>query len=333
MKTAAHMKKFLVQLTLIVLALAAAGFAAWKITTRPVAAAQAGEEEKKAAGGEHAEHQKEGHVEFTEEQRKNAALGIEAVGAAKIRTTLSVYGKVAANQEALAHVMPRFAGLVKEVRKRLGDQVERGEILAVVESNESLTPYNITSDVKGTVIQRDMTLGEFVNSDKMVFIVADLSAVWVDLSIFRQDFGLLRKGQPVEVHSGDHDNSNRGQPIKTQIDYISPFGAEGTQTMLARVVVPNVRGDLRPGLFATAEIITGEVDVPVTVKLSALQTFEGKTVVFVEEGDALEAREVQLGIRDGERVEVKEGLKPGEKYVAANSFVIKAELGKGEAEH
>lgn len=327
------MKKHTIQIILIVLVLGVVGFAAWKIAGRSPAASTDDQGIKKNAGGEHAEHQKEGHVELTAEQRKNAALGIETAGAAKIKTTLSVYGKVVANQEALVHLMPRFPGVVKEVRKRLGDQVERGEVLAVVEGNDSLTPYNITSDIKGTVIHRDMTLGEFVNNDKMIFIIADLSVVWVDLSIFRQDFGLLRKGQPVEVHSGDHNSVGSDQAIKTQIDYISPFGSEGTQTMLARVTVPNVKGDLRPGLFATAEIITGDIDVPVAIKLSALQTFNNKTVVFVEEGDALEAREVGLGMRDGERVEVKAGLKPGDKYVATNSFVIKAELSKGEAEH
>lgn len=326
------MKKSLIQIVLIAVVLAIAAFAGWKILGSKPAAPKT-EEHEEAKGGEHAEHKKEGHVEFTAEQRKNANITVEEAGPAKIRTSLSAYGKVAANEEALAHVMPRFPGVVKAVKKRLGDVVEKGEVLAVVESNESLKTYDIIAELKGTVIQRDMVLGEFVNNDKTVFVVADVSTVWIDLSIFRQDFERLRKGQEIEVHAGAQHGKNDANPIKTTIDYISPFGAEGTQTMLARATVPNPKGDLRPGLFVTAEIITGENEADITVKLGALQTLENKTVVFVEEGDAFEAREVKIGARDSERAEVIGGLLPGDKYVASNSFVIKAELGKGEAEH
>ncbi|MFZ2277856.1 MAG: efflux RND transporter periplasmic adaptor subunit [Prosthecobacter sp.] len=321
------MKKKLIHIVLITAVIAFAAFAGWKIlksNSQP-----AGKEQSEVKEGA----EKKDRVDLSAKQRENANLGIEEAGPAKIKTSLSVYGKVTANEESLAHVMPRFPGVVKAVKKRLGDVVQQGEVLGIVESNESLNVYDITSDLKGTIIQRDMTLGEFVNNDKMVFTVADMSTVWVDLNIFRQDFGLLRKGQQVEVHTGDRHDTEGGQPIKTQIDYISPFGAEGTQTMLARATVPNAKGDLRPGLFVTAEIITGENDAPVTVKLSALQTLGNKTVVFVEEGNVFEAREVKLGVRDSERVDVVFGLKPGEKYVSANSFVVKAELGKGEAEH
>jgi cobalt-zinc-cadmium efflux system membrane fusion protein len=74
--------------------------------------------------------------------------------------------------------------------------------------------------------------------------------------------------------------------------------------------------------------------VPVAVNAGAIQTLDNKTVVFVrEEEDKLEARPVQLGDTDGKFVEVRAGIMPGEKYVATNSFVVKAEMGKGDAEH
>lgn len=325
------MKKTLLQIILIAAVLATAGFAGWKILGSKSSPPD-GEGQTEAKAAEHA-GEKEGRLELSATQLKNANLGIEEAGPAKIKTSLSVYGKISANEELLAHVMPRFAGVVKSVKKRIGDNVQKGEVLGIIESNDSLNTYELAADLNGTVIQRDMTLGEFVNNDKMVFVVADMSMVWVDLSIFRQDFGLLKKGQSIEVHAGERHGKEDNQPIRTTIDYISPFGAEGTQTMLARATVPNPKGDLRPGLFVTAEIITGESEKPVTVKLNALQTIENKTVVFVGDGVAFEAREVKLGVRDSERVEILSGIKPGEKYVSTNSFVIKAELGKGEAEH
>lgn len=334
------------QLFIIPIVLALAVFAGWKIINTKPPAPQ-GEHEEGGPGGhgghaeggghgeheEHEEHGKEGHVEMTPEQRKNANIGVEEAGEAKIKTSLSVYGKVAANEEAMAHVMPRFPGIVKAVKKRLGDKVAKGELLAQVESNESLKVYDVVSELAGTIIHKDITLGEFVKDDKTIFTVADLSTVWIDLSVFRQDFKLLSEGQSVEIHADTGRHSDEAKPIGAKITYISPFGTEGTQTMLARAVVENTAGDLRPGLFVTGEVITGEIEAPVAVKAGAIQTLKDKTVVFVAEGDAFEAREVELGVKDSERVEITSGLLPGDKYVAVNSFVIKAEIGKGEAEH
>ena len=316
------------QLILISIILAAAVFGGWKIIhTKPPAPKGEHAEEGHGEQG-HEEHGKEGHVELSAAARKNANLKIEEAGPAKIKTLLPLYGKIASNEETLAHVQPRFPGVVKEVRKRLGDKVGKGDVLAVVESNESLRTYEIKSEVAGTVIQKDVTLGEFVKNEDTIYTIADLTAVWVDLAVFREDFKKLKVGQPVEIHPGAGEEA-----IQDKVAYISPFGTEGTQSMLARCVVPNPQGDLRPGLFATAEIVTGEIEAPVAVKLAAIQTLKEKTVVFVEEGDAFEAREVELGARDNAFVEVLSGLLPGDKYVSENSFILKAELGKAEAEH
>lgn len=285
----------------------------------------------KEGGGEHGEgkdHGEEGHVALTPEARKNANLKIEDAGTAKIQTLLSLYGKIASNEETMAHVQPRFPGVVKDVKKRLGEPVQKGELLAVVESNESLRTYEIKSEVTGTVIQKDITLGEFVKNEDTVYTIADLTTVWVDLAVFRQDFRKLQLGQSVEIHPGAGTDA-----IQAKVGYISPFGTEGTQTMLARCIVPNPAGDLRPGLFVTAEIATGETEAPVAVKLAAIQTLNEKPVVFVAENDSFEAREVELGARDNVYVEVLSGLLPGDKYVSENSFILKAEIGKGEAEH
>lgn len=116
-----------IQIIIAILVLALAGFAGWRILKGKPAAAKSGEHAEEGGHGEHEEHGKEGHVELTAEQRKNANITVEEAGPAKIKTSLSVYGKVGANEEAIAHVMPRFQGVVKAVRKRLGDRVDRGE--------------------------------------------------------------------------------------------------------------------------------------------------------------------------------------------------------------
>ncbi len=316
------MKKQLFLYIPLIVALAA--FGGWKILHSAAPAPKGEAAEEKDEAGEEKEAPK---VKLTPEARKNAHLKIEEAEAAKVKTLLPLYGKIVANEEALAHVQPRFPGIVKEVRKRLGDHVAKGEVLAIVESNDSLRPYEIKSEIAGTVIKKDIALGEFAKNEDTIFTIADLSSVWVDLSVFRQDFTRLQTGQSVWIHPGDDVES-----IESKVAYISPFGTEGTQTMLARCVVPNPKGDLRPGLFVTAEVATGETDAPVTVRLAAIQTLKEKTVVFVEDGDVFAAREVELGERDTERVEILSGLLPGDKYVSDNSFILKAELGKSEAE-
>lgn len=323
------------QLVLIPVITAMAALAGWKIlhAKRPAAKAEAAEHSKPGeAGGKTAEaghadeHEEEGHVEISAEAIKNAKLKIEEAGPAKIKTLLPLYGKIAANEEAMAHVQPRFPGIVKEVRKRLGDQVTKGETLAVIESNESLRTYEVKTEMNGTIIAKDVTIGELAKDDRTLFTVADLSTVWVNLSVFRKDFDLLKVGEEVMIHDS-------GGTIQAKLDYISPFGAETSQTALARSVIPNPEGRMRPGLFVTAEIATAEINAPIAARVTALQTREEKPVVFVQEGDAFEARKVVLGARDSEFVEVLSGLLPGDKYVSENSFILKAQIGKGEAAH
>jgi membrane fusion protein, heavy metal efflux system len=312
---------------LLVIALAVIGFAGWQFLKSKARQSEA----EHGGAREHEEHAEQ-HVKLTPEQFVNAHLKIEEATPATMKTMVAVYGKVAANEEALARVVPRFPGIVKAVTKRLGDKVEPGEVLAQVESNESLKTYDVTSQIGGTIIQKDVTLGELVKDDKIIFTVANLDTVWIDLSIFRRDFGSLAVGSAVEFHTGEGHVSGQ-KHIHATVSYVSPFGSEGSQTMLARCVVPNREGLLRPGLYVDGEVVTGEVAAAVTVRNGALQELEGKTVVFVAERESFEAREVRVGVRDTERCEITSGLQAGERYVAENSFVIKAELGKGEAEH
>ena len=299
----------------------------------------AAEHDAHGHGGAKDAHGGEGRVEMNAAKLKNANLKIEEAGSARVRNTLRLYGKVSANEETMAHVSPRFPGIVKGVRKRLGDPVARGETLATVESNDSLRTYEVKSEVAGTVTAKDVTLGELVNDQKVIFTVTDLSSVYVDLNVYREDFGQLKVGQTVflgAVRRGSGDaNANAGEsrPIESTITYLSPFGAENTQSMLARAVVPNPDGALRPGLFINARVVTGEVEAPIAVRAAALQTMDRKPVVFVQEGDRFEARPVEIGERDPEWVEIISGVLPGDKYVAGNSFILKAEIGKEGAAH
>jgi cobalt-zinc-cadmium efflux system membrane fusion protein len=167
-----------------------------------------------------------------------------------------------------------------------------------------------------------------VANDREVYVVADLSSVWADLQVYRRDFAALRVGQQVFVDAGDG-----GPPAESTISYLSPIGSENTQTLLARAVVANSDGTWRPGLFVTAQVAVDEAEVPVAVRASALQRLRDWDVVFRNDGDVFEAQPVTLGRRDGEWVEVVSGLAAGDRYAAAGSFVLKADVGKAGASH
>ncbi|HUG12540.1 MAG TPA: efflux RND transporter periplasmic adaptor subunit, partial [Opitutaceae bacterium] len=180
----------------------------------------------------------EGRTQMSPEAARNAGIVIEPVGAAKLKQSLQVHGRVVANEDQMKHVIPRFPGIAREIHKRLGDTVAEDEVMAVVESNESLQPYEVKSAQAGTVIQKDVSAGEFVEAGETIYVVADLSSVWVDLSVYRKDFSQIKIGQSVTIDGGE------GMPkAEGTIAYLSPFGAKDNQTMLARVVLPNPNGE------------------------------------------------------------------------------------------
>jgi cobalt-zinc-cadmium efflux system membrane fusion protein len=289
---------------------------------------------KAPSAASHGHGGEEGHkhggegVELTD--AKVAAAGIELLkaGPATLRHGITLNGTLQPNQEALVQVTPRFPGIVREIRKRIGDRVEKGEVLIRIESNQSLTVYELRAPIGGTVIDRQVALGEYVSEQKPAMTIVDLSTVWVDFSVPRRDFSRVKVGNTVVL-----DPDDGASPIEAKISYVSPVGSSDTQSGLARAVVNNSDLRLRPGLFVSGRLLLAEKPVDIAVRLSALQTLENRTVVFVRNGIKFEGRDVELGERDSQQVEVLFGLLEGDVYAAKNSFVIKAELGKGSAAH
>ncbi|CAN5502285.1 efflux RND transporter periplasmic adaptor subunit [soil metagenome] len=267
-------------------------------------------------------------VVLSDAKIETAGIELAKASSGVLRDSLLLNGMVQPNQESLVQVTPRFPGIVRDVRKRIGDRVQKGDILAIVESNQSLTTYELKASLAGTVIDRQTTLGEYVSEQKPAFVIADLSTVWVDFSVYRRDLKRVGIGDQVLI-----DPADGGPPIDSKVSYLSPVGSSDTQSALARAVVPNSEQRLRPGLFVTGRLTLSEKTVSVAVKASALQTWENRTVVFVRNGGKFEARDVEIGERDPQLVEITFGVLDGDVYAAQNSFIIKAELGKGSGDN
>lgn len=259
-----------------------------------------------------------------------AGVTVEPAGPATIRETLAVYGQIKLNADKLSRAVPRFAGLVREARKSLGDSVAAGEVVAVVETNSTLALIEVRAPLAGTVVERAVQPGETVAEGAALYTIADLSSVWIDLALPQRDAARVRVGQPIALHL---DATDPSAATPATIAWLSPTASADAQTLTARVVLPNPDSRWRPGLFVTADLVLAETTVPVAVKASALQTLFAFTVVFSQHGEIYQARPLTLGRRSGGFVEVLSGLRAGESYVVENSYLIKADIGKAGAEH
>lgn len=270
----------------------------------------------------------EGRTELSANALKVANLEIEVAGPAQILNSTRVYGRIVADEDRVAHLSARFPGIVKEIRKSFGDRVEKGEVLAIIESNQNLQQYELRTLISGVVIQRHATLGEVVSDSDPLFIVADLSQVRADFQVYRDDIGAILVGQKVLIDLG-----NETKPIEANVSYVSPVTDEATQSKLIRALLPNPKGDLRPGLFLSGLLTASETAVPLAVKRDAIQTFRDRNVVFVTDGHAFQAMPVELGRHDSQYIEVLSGIQAGDKYVAKHSYIIKADIEKAGASH
>ena len=194
--------------------------------------------------------------------------------------------------------------------------------------NTSLTRYEIVAPFDGTVINKHITLGEMLKEDADAFVVADLGSVWVNLSVNQKDLPNVKEGQSVTISGGPGIPEARGE-----IAYVEPVVGEKTRTALARVVLPNPEGIWRPGLFVSVKVTVDSIEIPLMISKSAVQSIEGKTIVFVDTGKGFEARPLKLGRSNDAQVEVVSGLTSGERYAANGSFLFKAHLEKSKAAH
>lgn len=269
-----------------------------------------------------------GRVEISPVMQQATGIEVLKVQSQIIQTHLNAVGKITPNRDTMAPIYARYPGIIKSMTKKLGEEVEQGERLATIESNESLQNYVINSPVKGTIVQKNATNGELTQNTKALYEIANLTDVWADFTLYRKDAPLVKTGMEIIV-SGDE-----GTPCaRSTISYISPLGIEDSQTILARTLLSNEQRQWLPGMYVNGAIIIHNRQVPRAIKPSAIQIMDNKKVVFVRRGDEFEATPVLTGAEDNEWVEILSGLSVGQEYVSKNSFYLKAELGKNQAKH
>jgi len=343
-------------------------------------------------------HEEDGKIAFNEQQLKTAGIVLDTAAPGRIRTSLQLPGEIRFNQDRTAHVVPKVNGVVESVSANLGQQVKKGQVLAVVSSStvseqrsellnaqqrltlaqatharektlwqekisaeqdylqagqalkeaeiavrnaqqklaaigagtssSGLNRYEIRAPFDGIVVEKHLALGEAVKEDASIFTISDLSSVWAEITVAARDMNAVRVGENVTVNATAFASSASGK-----IAYVGALLGEQTRTAKAHVILPNPGNAWRPGLFVNVDVLAQETEVALAVAADAVQSVEQKQVVFVRVADGFRKQDVTLGRTDGKRVEIIKGLSAGDVYAAAGSFVIKAELGKGSAEH
>ncbi|MET3298994.1 efflux RND transporter periplasmic adaptor subunit [Bradyrhizobium diazoefficiens] len=344
-------------------------------------------------------------IVMDDERIKLAEIELRQAGPAPIARRLTVPGTIVPDAGRVAHVSVKLSGTVAELRKNIGDDVVKDEVLAILESREvadakseylaarlsnelqqeltardksiwegraipeqqyiksrnaaaqtemrfgiarqklmalgvtdseiaglpqapdgTLRSQNIRAPISGRVAERKVEPGIAVGRDNLeteLFVIVDLSRVWVELAVSSNDLPLVKEGQSVDVVLRGVPETGAGTIV-----FVSPLLDK--ETRAARVVasLPNSDGRWRPGSFVTAAIAVERRDVAVAVPFAAVQTVDGRKVVFVRTKQGFEKREVGLGRRDGPVVEVVSGLAAGDTVATSNTFSLKAELSK-----
>lgn len=268
----------------------------------------------------------EGRTTISPEFAKNAGIATEVAGPATLVETVSVYGRIAADPSRQRQVTARFPGVIQSVRKNLGDSVRAGEMLATIESNESLQTYVVEAPLAGVITTHSANAGE-QSADRALFTITDPTSVWAELSIFPKDRQRIKPGAEVHIKAADSAASAMGRIARVDVQ------AATNQSVIARATIDNSKGEFPAGSFVTAEVDVGERKVPLAVRANALQPFRDFTVVFEQVGDTYEVRMLELGARHGEWIEVLGGIEPGVRYVTENSYLIKADIEKSGASH
>lgn len=224
------------------------------------------------------------------------------------------------SRNAAVQTEMRF-GIARQKLMALG--VSDAEIAALPQAPDgTLRSQNVRAPISGRIVERKVELGTAVGRDSLeteLFVIVDLSRVWVELAVSSIDLPLVREGQSVDVALRGDPETGAGSIV-----FVSPLLDK--ETRAARVVasLPNPDGRWRPGSFVTAAIVIERRDVAVTVPFAAVQTVDGRKVVFVRTKQGFEKREVALGRRDGPIVEIVSGLAAGDAVAASNTFSLKA---------
>jgi cobalt-zinc-cadmium efflux system membrane fusion protein len=349
-------------------------------------------------------------VQLSERQIAAGNFAVQDVNGGFLSKRIVVPGTIVPSGERIAKVSVRLLGTVAALRKRLGDDVREGDVLAIIESREvadaksqylaakvaldlqdtlfgrskslfeskvssendylraktafedvrikfdvarqklfalgltgdqiaalpqqpveSLRLQELRAPMSGRIAERRVDLGSLVGregQESELFVIVDSSVVWAELSLQAADLAAVSQGQQITVSTG-----SGSTPLPATIMFVSPLLDKDTRSARVVASVENPSHILRPGTFVTADIPFQQVQADLVVPKTAVQSIDGQSAVFVRTPEGFAPRSIVAGREDSNSFEVTSGLAIGDKIATANTFVLKADLGKAAVEH
>jgi len=210
------------------------------------------------------------------------------------------------------------AALTAARRKLLILGLNDATIDALAKKTDLAATFSLNSPIDGIVVERNATVGASVGTDANLFKIIDLSQVWIDADVFEKDLPRVRPGQEVKLTVTAFPQST----FSGRVILINSVLDPETRTVKVRTEVANPDGRLKPDMFANVQIVTDVNRAAISIPQSAVLNDEGKTIVFVAEGNGYKKRQVQAGIQNNDRVEIVDGLTAGDKVVVKGNYLL-----------
>ncbi|MBV9242439.1 MAG: efflux RND transporter periplasmic adaptor subunit [Acidobacteria bacterium] len=205
--------------------------------------------------------------------------------------------------------------------------LSEGQVDAMAKKqNLGTSLFPLVAPISGTVVERDGSIGATVGSDANVFKIVDLSSVWIDANVFEKDLNRIHLGESVKVTVPAIPNA----AFNGRVILVSTVVDPDTRTVKVRTEVSNPGGELKPDMFANVEIVTAAHTTAITIPLASVLDDGGKSVVFVQTDKGYEKREVTLGLKSDDRVEISQGLNVGDKVVTKGNYLLMEQSKGGE---
>ncbi len=264
-------------------------------------------------------------VEEVEEERIIPVV-VNHVDKGDIRGILYFTGDIRGYEEI--DVFPRVAGKLLKNLIEEGDTVKKGTVIALIDrdiAGMKFEPSEVTSPIAGILGKLYLDKGAGVNPPTMspamgtpIAMIVNMDRVKVVIYIIEKDLSRINKGQVAEITVDAYPD----KIFQGKVTAFRPVVDLMSRTAKAEITIPNPGHLLRPGMFARVNLIVVEKQGVLTVPFDALLESSEEKFVFVEKDGKVEKRTVKTGIREGKRVEINEGLKPGERLVVVGQEML-----------
>jgi multidrug efflux pump subunit AcrA (membrane-fusion protein) len=229
-------------------------------------------------------------------------------------------------QSAVPGVPGSSTDLVAAAKRRLQLwDISDAQINEIVRSGQPRRALTLYAPASGVVLEKNVVRGQAIEPGQMLYMIANLGVVWIDVALREADIGSVRAGSGVDAEFA----AFAGRPFRGRVTYVYPMLDSASRTVRARVEVANTNGRIMPGMYATVTL-TGPSRSALTVPTSAVVRTGDRTLVFVDMGPTADSRqlmphEIEIGQTAGEYTEVLAGLEPGQRVVTSAQFLLDSE--------